>query len=640
MGNNILWHFYSRPSYEEEYLNGFDWLNDANLYTGKLADSSGGYVKSQKHVGGSGGKLTKSFVSALIRAADAIVKGDKSLNAFGTNGKYTCCETQLRESSAIDGSLRGGCAGVSKENRVACIYSKNSGRFTISCDKQKVTSDTYFLALFPLLMEDTEFNDAFSRFVGLYRTFTTGTATLSAQEAETLYSSLKRDSVIAADAAYYLTKEGRNKKADILVSDDVYIADVDSARFVRQNYAPTRTWGHFMLRTELEDNSMNNVPVDNDGFAGKYVFGHTLTKEEEVLVPQIPENETPSSLTRTICQAICESTKKARHIRNVLLYGPTGTGKSTMAKHIAAGLNLPYVSLNCNADTTIMDLLVQCMPADKNLAGEQHVKASPADGIPTIDEMIYDPDEAWLSMTGERVENVTCEKCLSKAYQMATGAKKDVTIGEYVSFLLSHSSNTSSDGQFMYVESPLVKAVRNGWVVEIQEPTTIVQAGVLPGLNSLLDAPGSIFLPNGEVVQRHPDCIIVATTNLNYQGCRAVNQSFLRRFQFKAIVQNPNFDETLSRLKEMVGYDDKNDYVTEKMMKEMITVAIQIKARCEELDLTEGDIGICEIADWVNAANMVCSIRKSAEWTIVPSATQDDDGVKNMQDIVRQKFAD
>lgn len=75
-------------------------------------------------------------------------------------------------------------------------------------------------------------------------------------------------------------------------------------------------------------------------------------------------------------------------------------------------------------------------------------------------------------------------------------------------------------------------------------------------------------------------------------------------------------------------------------MKEMITVAAQIKARCDELDLTEGDIGICEVADWVNAANMVGSIRKSAEWTIVPSATQDDDGIQNIQDIVRQKFAD
>ena len=637
---NLFWHFFSRPNYENEFLNDFNWLIDTDLYTGKYTDLSGKIAKSQKHIGASGGKLTRSFATALIRAADAIVKGNDSFNAFGMNDKYSCCETLLRESSTIDGMPRSSCSSVTKENRVACIYNKKSGSFTVSYDKQKVTADVYFLALFPSLMEDSEFNQVFSRFVALYRKFAQGYHTLPQEEIEELLGSLKRDSVIAADAAYYLMKEGRNKKTTVPASEDVSVADVESAKFIRQEYIPTRTWGHFILRTDMEDNSASNIPVDKGEFAGKYVFGHTLTKEEEVLVPQIPENETPSSLTRTICQAICESTKKARHIRNVLLYGPTGTGKSTMAKHIAAGLNLPYVSFNCNADTTIMDLLVQCMPADKNLADEKHVKASPADGIPTIDEMIYDPDEAWFSMTGERAVNVTCEKCMSKAYQMSTGEKKDVTIGEYVSFLLSQGSNTSNDGQFMYVESPLVKAVRNGWVVEIQEPTTIVQAGVLPGLNSLLDAPGSIFLPNGEVVQRHPDCITVATTNLNYQGCRAVNQSFLRRFQFKAIVKNPNADETLSRLKEMVGYDDKNDYVTEKLMKEMITVAAQIKARCDELDLTEGDIGICEVADWVNAANMVGSIRKSAEWTIVPSATQDDDGIQNIQDIVRQKFAD
>ena len=46
----------------------------------------------------------------------------------------------------------------------------------------------------------------------------------------------------------------------------------------------------------------------------------------------------------------------------------------------------------------------------------------------------------------------------------------------------------------------------------------ITRPGALVGLNGLLDESNAVALPSGEVLRRHPHSIIVATTNLDYEG--------------------------------------------------------------------------------------------------------------------------
>lgn len=627
MGNSILWHF-SVPKYNENELKQFgllEWVSNRDLYTGRYKDPViGAYVRCSQHTAQNSGKLTQGFLIALLRVSMyRLFKRDTS--AYGQNDNFCVAETAQRAVS----NLLGDFDKVLPASDVlsVALYNKTTGKFmvtAISNSEAFFKPELFFMALWPELCKLSTFVAQWDQFVIGYKNRDTNAMASAA--------------ILMADIAYYATT-GQNP--DIKVDDDILFIERTSSQLSNSRIMPTEYHGTFRTifqDAQKKDSQTVSIP-ENEPFVGAYHFGHELSEMEKALVPEMPENEKASVLTRTICTAIQESTDRTRHVRNVLLYGPTGTGKSTMAKHIACGLGLPYVSLNCNADTTIMDLLVQCMPADKNAAEKGHIDASPANGIPSIDDMLYDPESAWEAMTGEHVDSIGYEKCMAKAYALATGVEKDITPGEYVSFLIAKGMESNQDGQFMYVESPLVKAVRNGWVVEIQEPTTIVQAGVLPGLNSLLDSPGSIFLPNGEVVHRHPDCVVIATTNLNYQGCRAVNQSFLRRFQFKAIVKNPEGYEQLARLKDMVGYKD-DDYVTETNLESMLDVAKQIKDLCESLDLTEGDIGICEVADWVNAANMVDSIRNAAEWTIIPSATQDEDAIQQMKDIIQQKFID
>ena len=99
-------------------------------------------------------------------------------------------------------------------------------------------------------------------------------------------------------------------------------------------------------------------------------------------------------------------------------------------------------------------------------------------------------------------------------------------VAEKIKALSKPAEGEQSSGQtYTYVETDFIKALKNGYLLEIQEPTVIMQPGVLVGLNSLLEQGGSITLPTGEVIQRHPDTVIVVTTNVTYEGCRGLNRA-------------------------------------------------------------------------------------------------------------------
>ena len=86
---------------------------------------------------------------------------------------------------------------------------------------------------------------------------------------------------------------------------------------------------------------------------------------------------------------------------------------------------------------------------------------------------------------------------------------------------------------------------------------TIVQPGVLVGLNSLLEQDGSITLPTGEVITRHPDAVIVVTTNITYEGCRGLNQSVIDRMSLVRDVELPSAEVMAQRAMSVTGASDE-----------------------------------------------------------------------------------
>ncbi len=109
--------------------------------------------------------------------------------------------------------------------------------------------------------------------------------------------------------------------------------------------------------------------------------------------------------------------------------------------------------------------------------------------------------------------------------------------------------------RYEYFPSEIVRAFENGWLLEIQEPTMIRDAAVLMALNAALEPNGVLNLPN-RVVSRHPDFIVVVTTNRGYNGYRPLNEALRDRMQHSEKMDLPPKKVMMERGKLKTGCEN------------------------------------------------------------------------------------
>ncbi|MBQ6148536.1 MAG: AAA family ATPase [Oscillospiraceae bacterium] len=322
-----------------------------------------------------------------------------------------------------------------------------------------------------------------------------------------------------------------------------------------------------------------------------------LTPEEELMVPQ-KDGMVPPRQILTKAELIKASTDLPRPYRNILITGETGSGKSTSAALMAQLFNLPYTFLTINPDTILSDLYVNILPATGT---DQDNLEDLTAALPSATDMTLDPVTSYYQISGEHKNDATEDDCL-KAIQK-----------RYYDLF-----NKSGNG-FIKVESPLVQAFRNGWVCEIQEVNVANKPGVLSGINAALDDLATIQLPDGEVVKRHPDCVIVMTANVDYEGTRRINQAVKSRCALKGRLNLPDDSALIEMIKLDSGYDD--DLTILNMVKAMKG----IRKVLNETGTTDGSCGVREIVAWAQATKILNDPYRAAMHTIIPSATEDDE---------------
>ncbi|MCZ1648690.1 AAA family ATPase [Enterococcus faecium] len=192
-------------------------------------------------------------------------------------------------------------------------------------------------------------------------------------------------------------------------------------------------------------------------------------------------------------------------ISNVLLEGDAGSGKTQLAKALSADLQLPYTKVTCFADMDKSDVFGALLPVvDSNKEQDQELL-----------EAIYQTDtlEAVLTLIQNHygIDPFSAKEKLAELVQRIEADYPDAI-------------------HYSYYPSEIVRAIEKGYLLEIQEPTVIRDASVLVALNSALEPNGMLNLPTG-IIRRHPDCVIVITTNRNYQGNRPLNESLRDRMQ-------------------------------------------------------------------------------------------------------------
>lgn len=174
-----------------------------------------------------------------------------------------------------------------------------------------------------------------------------------------------------------------------------------------------------------------------------------------------------------------------------------------------------------------------------------------------------------------------------------------------------------NEKEFRYVYTPLIEAIKNGYVIEIQEPTVISKQGVLVGLNSLLDNCKAIKLITGEVIERHPDTVIILTTNTDYNGCKELNQSIVSRMNLIFDMDTPDAKVMTERAMGITGCKDKS------MVRKMAEAIEKIIKKCSEELITDGSCGMRELISWVQSYMICEDAAAAAEYTVLASATAD-----------------
>lgn len=590
-----------------------------------------------------------NFGRSLPSPFDTIAnKKIKVSSKYGDGTTSTLCGTVIKAVHAVchcmDGSGEGAVGII--DHRTAAeykssagadayhlvVYDSNTGSLMASVyDSNMETFENYTLnssgrdgaavmmALFPMLMQDDEFKEIFEAYQDELN------AGYPHMDKATDYMALMCDNAyrrIKDDSCVAHIKVNVDKAGNLMRVSQTHL---DSGSFT-----PTTVLaGEFKIFAQTGPAQIYSATetIDHADFEGQYVLNkRTFTPQETMLIPKLPEWYIIPKEVVDICKHAKATTSKSMQMRNFLLRGPAGTGKTMGAKAIAAGLGLPYMKYTCSANTEIFDFVGMIFPDSEDSTGSAQLDAeretlmqmgginyanvSKLMKLPDLDDMDYDPAGVYMALTGVENAAATSQDCMSIVLDRVT---------EKVRELSKTVKDKNSSGQtYRYVETDFVKALKHGYVIEIQEPSTIVQPGVLVGLNSLLEQSGSITLPTGEVIQRHPDAVVVVTTNTSYEGCRGMNQSVLDRMSLVRDVELPSPEVMAQRAMSVTGATDEYE------VSKMVQVVNDLAEYCRKNSITDGSYGMRSLIDWIISSEITGDVYESALYTIISKATADE----------------
>lgn len=602
-----------------------------------------------------------NFSRSLPEPFDKLAnKKVKISSKYGSGTEATLCCTMIKAVHAVCNCMTGtgeGAVGSIDHRTVAeykssespdayhlVVFDSGTGNIMASVfDKNTETIENYklhqsardgaavMMALMPLLLKDDEFDEHFQTYF---------------DQRNAGYPDLKKATdamAILCDNAYRRIKDDTcPAHINITLDKSGNVLRVSQSHLLAGVYTPNSILaGEFTIfaKTGKVTVSAAKAAIDHKDFVGKYQLtgGRKLSVLEETLVPKLEEWYIIPDEIVDICKHALKTTGKPMQMRNFLLRGPAGTGKTQGARAIAAGLHLPYMKYTCSASTEVFDFVGMVFPKTdsmstgdaeldrqremlQSMGGINYANVAKIMNLPDLDDMDYDPAGTFQSLTGVENDDATSRDCMAVVMDMVT---------EKIKALTKPAEQESSSGQtYTYVETDFIKALKNGWLVEIQEPTVITQPGVLVGLNSLLEQTGSITLPTGEIIQRHPDTVVVVTTNITYEGCRGLNQSVVDRMSLVEDIELPAPEVMVQRAMAVTGATD------EYMISQMVQVVNDMSEYMRKNGITDGSCGMRSLIDWVTSTEITGDPYRSALCTIISKATSDEEDRETLKTAI------
>ena len=397
--------------------------------------------------------------------------------------------------------------------------------------------DKLWVALIPYLSKDTEFSECIRKLEGAVKSGNTE------QAMEALF--------VASDNVYR-----RYKNGDIL-QDFTYdnLPRLDTGGLCDTMYEPeVLLYGKFRV-IDGDKAVAEGEAVDPSEGIEAYQGRYRLDVENQDKPASLPSWVKINPCAVEIAETIFSTSSCPLPIRNIMLAGPAGTGKSNIADQVAFMLGVPIERYAGNAD---MDI----------------------DAI--------------------------------------KGEVGPVVVGE------------GENAKMLYLPrwTKFVKTFKEGGVFEFQEVSAL-RPGVLLGINEILQE-GCLTVPcrdkdEVETIYRHPNAIFVFTTNVDYEGCRQINQSVIDRFLVYHI-DELSVEEMCSRAMSASGLTDK--VVALEMTKFVKEVA-------EQMARTGVDDGVCgmrSLITWMTLVACGQDIKKSCETAVINKTSFD----REIRDSLRE----
>ncbi len=547
------------------------------------------------------GTIRKSTVHPLVMRAiqtyinlenGTMLSGQTHLGAIGSQGN----DMTIAEYPSVSGEIHVVIYNRNKGNFKAGIYSDpiipTDKPSSYKYNENGNSGTAIFFALIPTLLGDSEFNQAYQDYKAQADAgFPDADATSKAAAllCDNLYRRVQNIS------------KGGSECIPVKINAGGAISPIRPLDVKNGVYLPTNVIHGVFEILKNENCDQKAAPlISASSFVGKYRLdeNRAFTPEEELTIPELPNWYVIPPEIQMICEHAKQTTGTSHAMRNFMMRGPAGTGKTEGARAIAAAMHLPYRFITCSANTEIFDLVGQILPATKE---RTHTKAGE---YPSLTDIQMDPASAYYMLTGNYEEQID----ESDVYQTLMDKIREDTATE---------TGTASTREFEYVDTPLVEAIRNGYLIEIQEPSCIANPAVLVGLNGLLDQCKSITLPTGETVLRHPDTVIIITTNVDYAGCRGMNQSIISRMNLIIDLNEPEVDTLVKRVQGITGCKDTS------AIKTMAKIVHSIHEYCHDAAITDGCCGVRELISWVQSYMICNNIAEAAKYTVLSCASSD-----------------
>lgn len=341
----------------------------------------------------------------------------------------------------------------------------------------------------------------------------------------------------------------------------------------------------------------------------KKIYGQhwSFPKDYEDRIPQFPGDMKVGEYAQDILSAIVESP-----FRKFMITGNAGTGKTTDAQMIAQILGVPYFALNCGPETDESTLVAGIYPNSRKKA-EDHMK------FPSLQEFVADPMQV--------LEDV--------AYTRKEGISKSEAFRELLNAVYqSGYQKAKNEGDFVMQESEIIKGCRMPSVIEIMEASLIVEPGTLGKLNRLLDDSRKLDLLYGEVVERHPNAIIIITTNLNYVANREFDFSVVSRMNKVQHRKDLTEQQLAERAMFRTGCKDM------EVLKQMAKVMKRLDAVVKEEFGKAGLCGYREYENWVYEYMRTQNLVKAAEDTVLSKLVSDEEDRNLLRQVCMEIYVE